>query len=66
MSLKCRVYPRLEKDLEKLLYRGMLEPEEFVLPHIRRGNKNQVLGIKLFSNLTLREIERKRQFGEKL
>lgn len=44
----------------------MLEPEEFVLPHIRRGNKNQVSGIKLFSNLTLREIERKRQFGEKL
>lgn len=56
----------LKKDLEKLLYRGMLEPEEFMLTHIRRGNKNQVLGIKLFSNLTLREIERKRQFGEKL
>lgn len=54
----------LEKDLEKILYRGMLEPEEFVLPHIGRGNKNQALGIKLFSNLTLRETERKRQFGD--
>lgn len=42
----------------------MLEPEEFVLPHIGRGNKNQALGIKLFSNLTLRETERKRQFGD--
>lgn len=36
----------------------MLEPEEFVLHLHWKKWQNQALGIKLFSNLTLKETER--------